>query len=178
MWLKLLVTEVIIFFIFLQSESDCEEEPGAQTTQHGTDIRQFSSTTSTTAGAIDGTTGGAGGGAAAGAIDGLTSASTQARFEFLTAQLQSMFPQTSTSAITQAISNAQNLQGAIDCLLAANRRDIRGIYHIFKLFKVTFVSKVHCLYFSVFEHLFGAFEGITFCNLYEYITGFSIKAGT
>ncbi|CAH3135022.1 unnamed protein product [Porites lobata] len=111
-----------------ESESDCEEEPGAQTTQQGTDIRQFSSTTSTTAGAIDGTTGGAGGGAA-GAIDGLTSASTQARLEFLTAQLQSMFPQTSTSAITQAISNAQNLQGAIDCLLAANRRDIRDHDH-------------------------------------------------
>lgn len=59
------------------------------------------------AGAIDGTTGGAGGGGgAAGAIDGLTSASIQARLEFLTAQLQSMFPETSTSAITQAISNA------------------------------------------------------------------------
>ena len=51
-----------------------EEEPGAQTTQQGTDIRQFASTTSTTAGAIDGTTGGA-----AGAIDELASASTQAR---------------------------------------------------------------------------------------------------
>lgn len=73
----------------------------------------------------------------------------------MTAQLQSMFPQTSTSAITQAISNAQNLQGAIDCLLATNRRDIRGIYLGY------FVSKVHCLDFSVFEHLFGAFAGIT-----------------
>ena len=52
-----------------------------------------------------------------------------------------MFPETSTSAITQAISNAQNLQGAIDCLLAANRRDIRGIYHILKLFKVTLFQK-------------------------------------
>lgn len=131
-WLKLLVTEVILFFIFLWSEFDCEEEPGAQTAQQGTDIRQFASTTTTTAAAIDGTTGGA-----AGAIDGLTSASAQARLEFLTAQLQSMFPETSTSAITQAISNAQNLQGAIDCLLAANRSDIRGIYHILKLFKVT-----------------------------------------
>lgn len=151
MWLQPVVTEVILFFIFLQSESDCEEEPGAQTTQQGTDIRQFVSASSTTAGVIDGTTGGG----AAGAIDGLTSASTQARLDFLTAQLQSMFPQTSTSAITQAISNAQNLQGAIDCLLATNRRDIRGIYLGY------FVSKVHCLDFSAFENLFGAFAGIT-----------------
>ena len=52
-----------------------------------------------------------------------------------------MFPQTSTSAITQAISNAQNLQGAIDCLLAANRRDVRGIYHILKLFKGALFEK-------------------------------------
>ena len=52
-----------------------------------------------------------------------------------------MFPETSTSAITQAISNAQNLQGAIDRLLAANRRDIRGIYHLLKLFKVTLFQK-------------------------------------
>ncbi|CAH3194206.1 unnamed protein product [Porites evermanni] len=52
-----------------------------------------------------------------------------------------MFPETSTSAITQAISNAQNLQGAIDRLLAANRRDIKGIYHILKLFNVTLFQK-------------------------------------
>ena len=170
MWLKLLVTEVIIFFIFVQSESDCEEEPGAQITQHGTDIRQFSSTTSTTAGAIDGTTGGAGGGAA-GAIDGLTSASTQARLEFLTAQLQSMFPQTSTSAITQAISNAQNLQGAIDCLLAANRRDIRGIYRILKLFKVTLFQKYIVFIFQFLSIFFVPLRALHFVTFMSTLQG-------
>ena len=62
MRLKLFITDVILFLIFLSTESDCEEERGAQTTQQGTDIRQFASTTSTTAGANNGTTGGAGGG--------------------------------------------------------------------------------------------------------------------
>ena len=131
------------------------------------DIRQFASASSTTAGVIDDTTGGGG---AAGAIDGLTSLSTQARLDFLTAQLHSMFPQTSTSAITQAISNAQNLQGAIDCLLATNRRDKRGIYHI-KLFKVTLFQKYIVLIFQFLSTFLVPLRALhNFCNLYEYMS--------
>ena len=88
----------------------------------------------------------------------------------MTAKLQSMFPQTSTSAITQAISNAQNLQGAIDCLLATNRRDISGIYHI-KLFKVTLFQKYIVLIFQFLSTFLVPLRALhNFGNLYEYMS--------
>ena len=78
-----------------------------------------------------------------------------------------MFPETSKAAITQAISNAQNLQDAIDFLLAANSRDIRGIYHKLKLLKVTLFQTYIVFSFqflSTFWVPFRALHFVTFMS--------------